>query len=118
MYEDGNNLSTTKEYTYDSYGNITGYILERDGLQDLQLEQTYTNDTEEWILGQSTLMKVYDEGRTLLREQRRVYDSDGQVSEIELINDLGNNPRTQYSYNTHGQLTQVINPTGYTVALP
>jgi YD repeat-containing protein len=117
---------TRTQYSYDNYGNIL--LLSSLGDNNSQGDEKYeywkyVYNINKWIVSAPTNYSVYDsDNSTKVSETYYAYDNlnygssptKGDLSWKSYWLSSGNNPSTNYSYDTYGNLVAEINANGYT----
>lgn len=111
--EDGDYLETAKEYTYDSYGNVTRYIDRGDKnnlYDDIILEIKYRDPGNAYLANLPESMEVTSSSGKLLRKREGTYDAKGNL--LALKNYYRENDSSDYTfeYDTYGNMTSVEDP--------
>jgi YD repeat-containing protein len=99
--------------SYDDFGNITTKVNGAEGLPEVTITTTYTNDVARWILGRITEVKTVS-GSTVIGRFQNTWRGDVISEKKEWLDTANSWVVTSMTYDVTGSLRTVSDPSGHT----
>ena len=106
-------ITTSTEYEYDDYGNVTVMTQKFPGSKELVCEVVYKNIEDKYIIGLAEAFTVKDHDDKILRYRTGLYNDYGQLTELCQYYEENNYTSTCLDYdNYYGNIVKVTDANG------